>query len=108
MNLNHPYILAMITIMAVITFALRALPFVVLKNRRFKFIDYLGLMMPPGIMIILIGYSFIPSGEISQFHYPLLIACSLLVITLHHLFRNTLLSILGSTLVYIIAKAYLM
>lgn len=99
--ISHNYLIAIIAIMAVITFLLRAFPFLVLKNKKIKFIDYLGFIMPPGIMVILVVYSFIPSQTVDYVHYLKLLLASLMVVLLHHFFRNPLLSIIPSTGVFI-------
>lgn len=104
--MSNSYLISIIVIMAVITFALRALPFLLLKNRQIKFIDYLGFMMPPGIMIILVFYSYIPSQSVEFNHYLSLAIASLSVIALHHFFRNPLVSILPSTGLYILLQYY--
>ncbi|SES86008.1 AzlD domain-containing protein [Thorsellia anophelis] len=104
--MNNTYLISIIAIMAIITFVLRALPFLLLKNKKLKFIDYLGFMMPPGIMIILVFYSFLPSSQAGINHYLPLAISSLSVILLHHFFRNPLISIIPSTGLYIILQYY--
>lgn len=52
------YILAAIAIMAIVTFALRAVPFaIVMPLRSSALVGYLGVYLPAGIMLILVAYS---------------------------------------------------
>lgn len=84
------------------TFFLRSIPFILFKDKIPKSIRYLGRVLPYGIMAMLIIYSL---RDIRPLVYPYglpeLISI-LLVIFLHLKFKNTLLSIGGGTLVYMI------
>ncbi|GAP48280.1 branched-chain amino acid transporter permease [Streptomyces azureus] len=52
------YLLMAILVMAAVTFALRAAPFVLLsKYTDSPLLDYLRVSLPPGIMVILVAYS---------------------------------------------------
>ena len=74
----------LISIIAVITFLTRVLPFFIFKNKSYPIIEYLGDVLPYAIMAMLVVY------------------CLRTVILLHLIKRNTLLSIIGGTLVYML------
>lgn len=97
------YILASLTTILVITFALRALPFAVLEPLRASpYIGFLGRYMPVGIMLILVVYTLrtVPLG--SGWH-GLPEALALAVTVGVHLWRrNALLSIVAGTGTYVI------
>ncbi|MFC0180217.1 branched-chain amino acid transporter permease [Thorsellia kenyensis] len=98
---THGYIISAIAIMACITFLLRAIPFWLMRKKRVAFIDYLGFMMPPGIMIILVIYSINGLNYTGASSYLNMAVSCLSVVLLHHFFRNSLLSITLGTGIYI-------
>ncbi|GAA0476370.1 MULTISPECIES: branched-chain amino acid transporter permease [Streptomyces] len=52
------YLIAAVLVMAGVTFALRAAPFVLLRNSgQSPLLQYLRTSLPPGIMVILVAYS---------------------------------------------------
>ena len=94
----------MVAVAAIVTAALRFLPFLVFGGKRATppFISYLGKVLPCAIMGMLVvfclkGVSFTtaPHG------IPELISCALVVI-LHLWRRSTLLSIVGGTVCYML------
>ena len=88
--------------MAIVTFSTRAFPFIVWgKNKKVSpLIEYLGKALPFAMMGLLVIYSFKNISFTSKpFGIPELIA-SLICIGLHLWKRNNMLSILGSTFVY--------
>ena len=92
----------LILVMAIVTFSTRAFPFIVWgKNKKVSpLIEYLGKALPFAMMGLLVVYSFKNvSFTTSPFGLPEFIA-SLVCIGLHLWKRNNMLSILGSTLVY--------
>lgn len=92
----------LILVMAIVTFSTRAFPFIVWgKNHNVSpLIEYLGKALPFAMMGLLVVYSFKNvSFTTSPFGLPELIA-SFVCIGLHLWKRNNMLSILGSTLVY--------
>ena len=95
--------IALIAVMSLVTIALRFLPFLVFRNRQTpKYIAYLGRVLPYAIMGMLVvyclkGVSFAALGG----WLPALISCAL-VAALHLWKRNTLLSIIGGTLCYMV------
>ncbi|MGH3803238.1 MAG: branched-chain amino acid transporter permease [Pseudonocardiaceae bacterium] len=97
------YILAAVAIMAVITFALRAVPFaIVMPLRSSALVGHLGVYMPAGIMLILVAYSLKNVSVTAPSHgVPELIAVG--ATTAVHLWRkNAVLSIVVGTGLYVI------
>ena len=91
----------LIVVMSLVTIFLRFLPFMIFGNRKTPdSIVYLGKVLPYAIMGMLVIFclknvSFITS----PYGIPEILAC-LVVIGLHVYKRNTLLSIVGGTAVY--------
>ena len=92
-----------IVVMAAVTFALRTLPFLIFAKRETPpFIQYLGKYLPFAIMGMLVIYCLKGVAPLVFPHgLPELIAI-LTVVLLHIWRRNTLLSILGGTVVYML------
>lgn len=96
------YIFAAVATMAVVTFALRAIPFAVLKPLRSSaLVAYLGIYMPAGIMLILVMYSLKNASLTGPSHgIPELMAVG--VTAAVHLWRkNAVLSIVVGTALYV-------
>lgn len=94
----------MVAVAAIVTVALRFLPFLIFGGKRETppFVAYLGKVLPCAIMGMLVvfclkGVSFtaVPHG------IPELISCALVVV-LHLWRRSTLLSIVGGTVCYML------
>lgn len=103
--MNDPMLHAiiLIAVMAIITFALRLLPFLVFGKRETpKFIVYLGKVLPYAMMGMLVVFCF-KGVKVTQFPYglPELIAGAITV-GLHIWKRNTLISILCGTVSYML------
>ena len=98
---NTIYPLAVIGVIAVVTWALRAFPFLLFGNRPLpKVIRYLGKALPPAIMTVLVIYCLRDiSFSQSPFGIPELAACVLVVI-LQALRKNMYLSIIAGTVCY--------
>ena len=100
---NTMYPIAVIGVIAAVTWALRAFPFLLFGNRPLpKVIRYLGKALPPAIMTVLVIYCLrdISFGQ-SPFGIPELAACALVVI-LQVLRKNMYLSIVAGTVCYMI------
>lgn len=103
--MNHEiYAFLMILVVALVTAALRFLPFFVFGGNHTvpEFVQYLGKVLPYSIMAMLVvyclkGITFLKA----PFGLPELISV-LLVVILHVWKRNTLLSIIGGTILYMI------
>jgi branched-subunit amino acid transport protein AzlD len=92
----------LIAVMAAVTLLLRALPFLVLRKRTPAYISYLGRVLPPAIIGMLVIYC-LKNVEVLKAPHGLteLLAVTIVVI-LHVWKRNTLLSILSGTAAYMI------
>jgi branched-subunit amino acid transport protein AzlD len=93
----------MVAVIALVTIALRFLPFLLLGRRETpKFIAYLGKVLPFSIMGMLVVYCLrhISFAALNTF-LPEVLACAL-VIGVHVWKRNTLLSILSGTILYMV------
>ena len=96
-DVHAAYILA---ISGAVTMALRFLPFIAFAKSRPQFVLYLGRVLPSAVMAMLVVYCLRGTDLLSGSHgLPEIIAC-LIVIALHVWRRNTLLSIIAGTGVY--------
>ncbi len=100
---NTMYPIAVIGVIAVVTWALRAFPFLLFGNRPLpKVIRYLGKALPPAIMTVLVIYCLRDTSfSQSPFGIPELAACALVVI-LQVARKNMYLSIIAGTVCYMI------
>ena len=91
----------LIVVMSLVTIFLRFLPFMIFGNRKTPdSIVYLGKVLPYAIMGMLVIFCLKNVSFITSSHgIPEILAC-LVVIGLHVYKRNTLLSIVGGTAVY--------
>lgn len=98
------YILGAILLSAVITLAVRALPFVIFngKNKLPDRVAALGKLLPSAIMAVLIVYCFkgIIKEPVSE-GVPAVIAAAVVALT-YKWKHNTLISILGGTVCYMV------
>lgn len=94
--------IALIAVMAIVTFILRVFPFVVFSGKREtpKFIVYLGKVLPYAIIGMLVVYCVKDIRFDAVPHFVPYIIAGLVVILLHVWKRNTLLSIIVGTLSY--------
>lgn len=95
-------ILASVGVAAAITFALRALPFTVVRAlRRSAAVRYLAEQLPAGVMIVLVVYCLrsIDPASVSEV-LPTLVSLNI-TIALHLWRGNALLSIFGGTAAHI-------
>lgn len=94
----------LIAVIALVTIALRFVPFLIFGGKRKtpKYVSYLGRVLPYAIMGMLVVYCLRSTGfsVISEW-LPQLISCALVVV-LHLWKKNTLLSILGGTICYMV------
>lgn len=97
-------VLTMILVIALVTAALRFLPFIIFGGgwKVPKFISYLGRVLPYSVMAMLVVYCMKGISLIkAPFGLPELISV-VLVAVLHVWKRNTLLSIVGGTVCYMV------
>lgn len=94
----------LIAVIALVTIALRFLPFVIFSGKRQTpaYISYLGKVLPFSIMGMLVVYCLRNiSFSAAPFGIPELLSCAV-VAALHLWKRNTLLSIAAGTIFYMI------
>lgn len=102
MNSTHSTLL--VAVIALVTMALRFLPFLVFNEKRKTptYITYLGKVLPYAIMGMLVIYCLRNiSFTTSPFGIPELISCAVVVL-LHIWKSNTLLSIISGTACYML------
>ena len=94
---------ALVAVIAAVTIALRFAPFLLLRGRETpKFIAYLGRVLPYAIMGMLVVYCLRGTSFLNVSNWlPQLIAVAV-VVGLHIWKRNTLLSIIAGTAIYMI------
>ncbi len=100
---NSIYLIASIAVISIVTWALRAFPFLLFGSRPLpKTILYLGKVLPPAIMTILVIYC-LRDTTLSRFPYgiPELAAC-LSVVFLQVFKKNMYLSIIAGTACYML------
>ena len=98
------YAFTMILIIALVTAALRFIPFLIFNGNKPipKFVEYLGRVLPYSIMAMLVVYCLKGiSFRKAPFGLPELISV-VIVAVLHIWKRNTLLSIIGGTVCYMV------
>lgn len=102
--MSDTYIIMVIAVMASVTILLRFLPFILFDHGEQlpEWISYLGKVLPPAIMSMLLVYCLRNIDFFDAKHgFPELI-CVGAAMLLHNWKRNSLLSIGGSTLLYMI------
>lgn len=102
--MNNTYAVSVIAVVALVTMAIRFLPFVIFggKKKTPEFISYLGKVLPYAIMGMLVVYCLKGiSLAAMPFGLPELLAV-LAVVVLHLWKRNTLLSIGCGTVAYMV------
>ncbi len=99
---SDAYSALLIAVMSAATILLRAAPFLIFKNKAPAYVVYLGQVLPPAIIGMLVIYCLKDTVFLSApFGAPELIA-GLLVAGLHVWKRNILLSILAGTACYML------
>ncbi|MBQ7534811.1 MAG: AzlD domain-containing protein [Stomatobaculum sp.] len=100
---NYIYPISVITVVALVTWGLRAFPFLLFSGRPLpRTMQYLGKVLPPAIMTVLVIYCL---RDISFRQYPFgipEIAASALVVVLQILRKNMYLSIVAGTICYMV------
>ncbi|MDO4909151.1 MAG: AzlD domain-containing protein [Corynebacterium sp.] len=102
------YFLAVLIAIGVVTVLLRAVPFVATRHMRNNFfLRFLGIYMPVGIMSILVIYTLLSTYR-NHGHLLALYGVISLTVTLllQHWRRNSLLSIFGGTILYMILCSF--
>ena len=92
----------LIAAMSIVTILLRFLPFIVFRKQTPQYISYLGKVLPPAIIGMLVIYCL---KDIKPFTHPFgvteLIAGAC-VAAIHVWKRNSLISILAGTIIYMV------
>ena len=100
---NMIYPIAVIAVIAIVTWFLRAFPFLLFGSRPLpKIVQYLGKALRPAIMTVLVIYC-LRNTTFSQSPYgiPELLACALVVV-LQIVRKNMYLSIIAGTICYMV------
>lgn len=100
--INTEHSLMLIAVMAIVTIFLRFLPFVLFTKNTPKAILYLGEVLPAAIMAMLVVYCLKNTDFLGNYHGLPEIIAVFIVVFLHKWKHNTLLSILGGTLCYMV------
>lgn len=103
MSTNTIYLIAAIALVALVTWGLRALPFLVFENRELPpLVKYLGYVLPPAIMVILVLHS-IRNARFGEYPYGLAEILSILLVILVHLKKmNIYVSVMAGTICYML------
>ena len=98
------YAIAMIGVIALVTVALRFLPFFIFRGNRKTppYIEYLGKVLPYAIMGMLVVYCLKGVTFTALENWLPYFLASALVVLIHLWKRNTLLSIISGTVVYML------
>lgn len=92
----------LIAAMAIVTFLTRVLPFLVFRQKTPKYISYLGSVLPPAIIGMLVIYCLKDiTPAVHPFGLPELISAAC-VAGLQVWKRNSLISILAGTVIYMV------
>lgn len=103
MSTSTIYLIAAIALVALVTWGLRAFPFLVFGNRELpQFVKYLGYVLPPAIMVILVFYC-IRNTRFGEYPYGLAEILSILLVILVHLKKeNMYVSVMAGTICYML------
>ena len=98
------YAIAMIAVIALVTAALRFLPFFIFRGDRQtpKYVEYLGKVLPYAIMGMLVVYCLKGVTFTAPENWVPYLVASATVVLLHLWKRNTLLSIISGTVCYML------
>lgn len=106
MSQREIYAALVILIMAGVTFALRLAPFLAFGHRKEggvpKWVTYLGNYLPPAVIALLVVYCLRSIDLFSASHGLPELLCVAVCALLHLWHRNELLSIFGSTALYML------
>ncbi len=102
--MSNTYIIVAIIISTLITVITRSLPFVIFRSKRKvgPALSFIAKTLPIVVITILIVYSISHISFVSMSGWIKEVAGILFVVAIHLLKRNTLLSVLGGTLFYML------
>lgn len=92
----------LIIVIAIVTFLTRFIPFIAFKNKSYPVIEYLGDVLPFAVMSMLVVYCLKNVNFLTGNHSICEIAGVLSVVALHIWKRNTLISIIGGIVIYML------
>ena len=92
----------LIAVMALVTMLLRFLPFLIFRNETPAYITYLGKVLPSAIIGMLVIYCLKDTSFLAYPHGLPEIIASVFVVVLQIWKRNSLISILSGTVVYML------
>ena len=104
MNSDTLHFILMVAIMAIVSYLLRLMPFIIFakSDKVPSTVEYLGKVISPAAIAMLVVYCFKDTDILSlNSGLPAIIA-SLVVIILHNIWKNPLLSIIAGTLSYML------
>lgn len=104
MNSDTLHFILMVAIMAIVSYLLRLMPFIIFakSDKVPSTVEYLGKVISPAAIAMLVVYCFKDTDFLSlNSGLPAVIA-SLVVIILHNIWKNPLLSIIAGTLSYML------
>lgn len=102
--MSNVHAMLIVAVAGIVTIALRFLPFLIFGGDRKTpaYITYLGKVLPYAIMAMLVVFCLKNVSLVSTpYGLPELISCALVVL-LHVWKRNTLISIIGGTVCYMV------
>ena len=102
--MSNAHAMLIVAVTGIVTVALRFLPFLIFGGDRKTpaFISYLGKVLPYAIMAMLVVFCLKNVSLVSApYGLPELISCAMVVL-LHVWKRNTLISIIGGTVCYMV------
>lgn len=101
---NLGYVLAVLAIMFIITFSLRALPFALLKPlRESRFVLTMAVWMPVGVLAVLAAVTFADAAHGGSSHLVKALVAGVVTVVVHlGCGRRTLLSVGLGTLTYVV------
>lgn len=104
-NVNSSYTLIAILVIATVTFGTRIAPFILFgKNKTTpKYIEYIGKYLPPAVIAMLIIYC-LRNINLGAFPFGIPEAMGIVTVAILHMWkRNNLISIIGGTVIYMVA-----
>lgn len=112
MNQETLYAALVILVVAAVTFATRLLPFLIFGGKKGgnppQWVSYLGRVLPPAVIALLVVYCLRNIDLFSGSHGLPELLCVAVCALLHLWKRNELLSIFGSTILYMILVQFVL
>ncbi len=101
--MNHLHSMMIVAVTSIVTILLRFLPFFIFGEKKTpEFLDYLGRFLQYAIMAMLVVYCLKGVSFVTMASWVPSVIAVIVVVVLHVWKRNTLISIVGGTLCYMI------